>query len=76
MWLGVEACHATWEQEENIPEKVVKEFEEQTTLKTNALSMALHGKTLCTLTVDSKQDLEPASKVNKSDRVVIEEDCG
>ena len=54
----------------------LKEFEEQATLQSNALSMPQFVKTSCTLTVDNKLDHEPQQKAKKSDRIVIEEDCG
>ena len=76
LWLGIDSCHASWEKEENIPVDVIKEFEEQATLQINAISMPQFGKTSCTLIVDNKLDYEPQQKAKKSDRIIIEEDCG
>ena len=71
--VGMDSCHASWEKKENIPVNVFKGIWGAGYF---TLSMPQFVKTSCTLTVDNKLDHEPQQKAKKSDRIVIEEDCG
>lgn len=77
LWLGMDNCHTSWEQEEAIPAMVLKEFEMQTLVNVNEISSDSISHTLHTLNVTTKEKLQPQTpKKPKSDRIVIEEDNG
>lgn len=77
LWLGMDNCHTSWEQEEAIPAAVLKEFEMQTSVNFHEICSDNIGHTLHTLNVTPKEksQSEPPKKP-KSDRIVLEENNG
>ena len=77
LWLGMDDCHTSWEQEEVIPTAVLKEFEMQTSVNINEICSDNIGHTLHTLSITAKEKLQPETpKKPKSDRIVLEENDG
>ena len=76
LWLGMDDCHVTWEREEDIPREIIHEYETQ--VNTCVIEMCTEhvGQTCYTLNVSSQQEVEPAIKRPKCDRVVLDGDNG
>ena len=72
MWLGKEEINVTWENENAIPKSVLQEFEGDSLVEVEKVSLEKIGQishTLCVNASDSK--VRPQSKKMKTDRVVV-----
>jgi len=67
LWLGMDDCHVTWEQEEHIPKQIVKEFEKSTMVVVNEISRHTMGQTSRILDVTSNDKAKSESKRSKKD---------
>ena len=77
LWLGMDDCYTSWEQEEAIPAAVLREFEAQISVNVNETCCDNIGHTLHTLGITTKEKLQPETlKKPKTDRIVLEEDNG
>ena len=77
MWLGDEDCHVSWEKEELIPKKVLEEYKSDSLVQvqqhsTEGIRQTSH--TLCVSVIE--KDLQPESKRQKCDRIVVHPDNG
>lgn len=77
LWLGEEVCKATWESEENIPQSVVREFEQGTVSHvTDLASSHGMGKTVHTLTVSNQTQPTSSAHEPPDHRPVLAESDG
>ena len=62
LWLGMDDCHFTWEQEKDVPTHIIKENEESATVAVNEISRKSMGQSSSILNVTSNDRTDPESK--------------
>ena len=72
LWLGMDDCHFTWEQEKDVPTHIIKEYEEKAIVAVNEISRRSMGQSSSILNVTLNERTDPESKRPKIERIVID----